>query len=411
MDRYAEAKSMCRLFAENGYPTMMAGGCVRDRIFGLEPKDYDLATVALPEEALSLCRRQGYKVIPTGLKHGTISVVTKLQTLEFTTLRTDNDCDGRHANVSFSNDFSEDAQRRDFTINALFEDSEGEIHDFVGGQRDLKAKQLRFVGDPPSRIREDYLRILRYFRFLARFGWQPLPNELEAISANLDGLALLSVERVQSEMTQILASPGAAAVLPLLHECGLATKLYSWLDPSSLANLATLLGRTDNGALRWLSFYYWGSGARLQPSQLAEEVAKMRFTRKQVKLINSLAVLLAGHENLADLLLHALRFESRELIEPTTLLAYLQACREIFAFQLPDHLIRLLAGMNELEPPTVPRKALMQLEPTKRGQTVHLVKIYWYLKLAHVKTDFDVMMRHSETYQDQLKSGDPKPVT
>ena len=408
MDRYTEAKTMCRLFAEHGYPTMMAGGCVRDRIFGMEPKDYDLATVALPEEALSLCRRKGYKVIPTGLKHGTISVVTGLQTLEFTTLRTDADCDGRHANVAFSSDFKADAQRRDFTINALFEDSEGQIHDFVGGQRDLAAKQLRFVGDPASRIREDYLRILRYFRFLARLGWQPLPNELNAIGANLDGLARLSVERIQSEMDQILASPGAALVLPLLHDCGLTATLFSWLDPSSTANLAKILGRTDHPTLRWFSFYHWGSGTRLWPKLMAEEVINMRFTRKQVKLINNLALLLAEHANLAELMLCALRLQSQ--VSPLVLLDYLNACQEIFHLVLPDHLLRLLAGMGELEPPTIPHKALMQLEPTKRGETVHLVKIYWYLKLARVKTEFEQMMGHIETYQMQLKSGVPKPV-
>ena len=167
--RYQEARKICSLMDGQGFPTRLAGGCVRDLILGQSPKDIDLATSADPRTARRLLKECGYRVLPTGLKYGTQTIVTPIQAIEITTLRSDVSCDGRHAQVDFSVGFEEDAKRRDFTINALYQDGGGQIYDYVGGRADLENSVLRFVGDPKARIREDYLRILRYFQiFLPR---------------------------------------------------------------------------------------------------------------------------------------------------------------------------------------------------------------------------------------------------
>ena len=162
---YKDALKVLRSLEAAGYAARLAGGCVRDRLLGITPADYDIATGAEPGVVLQHFRTEGRTTVPTGIDHGTITVVMPSGPIEVTTLRKDVATDGRHAQVAFGKSFSDDAQRRDFTINAMFEDADGRIYDEAGGQADLQAKVLRFVGEASIRIREDYLRILRLFRF------------------------------------------------------------------------------------------------------------------------------------------------------------------------------------------------------------------------------------------------------
>lgn len=184
------------------------GGAVRDSLLGVEVKDVDIATPLLPEDVMDRLKAASIKAIPTGIDHGTITAVLPDGPVEITTLRRDVSTDGRRATVAFSNDWEEDAARRDFTINALFADPETlEIFDYFGGLSDLERRQIRFIGSAAERIAEDHLRIMRYFRFLARFGLHEL--DTEAFRACVDAapkLQQLSRERVADELLKLLTT-------------------------------------------------------------------------------------------------------------------------------------------------------------------------------------------------------------
>ncbi len=163
--------------AKTGAETRVVGGAVRDALLGLPPHEIDLATSALPEAVLNASRAAGLKGVPTGIEHGTVTIVIAGAPFEVTTLREDVETDGRFAKVRFGGDFEQDAKRRDFTINALSLSPDGEIHDYAGGLADIAARRIRFIGDAATRIREDYLRILRFFRFNASHGEGPFDRE------------------------------------------------------------------------------------------------------------------------------------------------------------------------------------------------------------------------------------------
>ncbi|WP_187335731.1 CCA tRNA nucleotidyltransferase [Novosphingopyxis iocasae] len=185
----------------------IVGGAVRDSLLGREVKDIDLATPLLPEDVMQRLKAAGLKAVPTGIDHGTVTAVADNRPFEVTTLRRDVSTDGRRATVAFSTDWREDAARRDFTINALYADPQnGAISDYFGGLDDLDAQRLRFIGDADRRIAEDHLRILRYFRFLARFGRSELDAEAyAACKAGANSLKGLSRERIADELTKLLS--------------------------------------------------------------------------------------------------------------------------------------------------------------------------------------------------------------
>jgi len=196
-----------KVLESNGYESRLAGGCVRDRLMGLRPKDYDIATAATPEQATITLTQAGCRVIPTGIDHGTITAIWSGVPTEITTLRRDIDTDGRYATVQFGKSFEDDAARRDFTINAMFEDQHGVVFDFHSGRDHIQQKKLAFVGPADQRIQEDYLRILRLYRFWARFDFVPEASALQACEDLRSGLSKLSQERITSELWQILAAP------------------------------------------------------------------------------------------------------------------------------------------------------------------------------------------------------------
>jgi poly(A) polymerase len=199
----------------------LVGGCVRDALVGRPSADIDLATPDDPAAIISALEAAGLRAIPTGLDHGTVTALIDDRGYEITTLRRDVATDGRHAAVAWTDDWREDAARRDFTINAMSMTPDGTLFDYFGGEGDLHAGRVRFVGDAAARVAEDYLRILRFFRFQARYGaGEPDPAALAAIAAGVPGLQRLSAERVWSELKRILAAPAPDAALALMRRLG-----------------------------------------------------------------------------------------------------------------------------------------------------------------------------------------------
>ena len=236
----------------DGEETRLVGGAVRNMLLGLPPGDLDLATTLHPEAVRKLAKGAGLRAIPTGIAHGTVTVLSGRLPLEVTTLREDVETDGRHAVVRFGRNFEADARRRDFTINALSADRNGHVFDYVGGLADLAQRRIRFIGDADRRIREDYLRILRFFRFHAIYGTGPPDAEgRAAVLANRAGLGRLSRERIRSELLKILVAPGAAAASAAMQEAGiLASILGRPGHPDRLARLVALDPSSGDAVLR-----------------------------------------------------------------------------------------------------------------------------------------------------------------
>ncbi|OYV32319.1 MAG: poly(A) polymerase [Rhodospirillales bacterium 20-64-7] len=216
----------------------MVGGAVRDMLAGAAVMDVDFASPLAPEAVIRRARAAGLKAVPTGLAHGTVTVVAQGRPYEVTTLRRDVTTDGRHAVVAFTDDWEVDASRRDFTINAMSAGRDGTVYDYFGGRADLAAGRVRFVGDARARIAEDYLRIFRFFRFFARYGrGQPEAAALAAIAALRDGVGGLSAERVWSELKRILLAPEPLTALELMQSTGVLGLVIPGADLAALAGL------------------------------------------------------------------------------------------------------------------------------------------------------------------------------
>jgi tRNA nucleotidyltransferase/poly(A) polymerase len=233
-----------------GVETRAVGGAVRNTFLKLPVAEVDLATTATPQEVIALAAKAGLKTVPTGIEHGTVTVIADGAPFEVTTLRRDVETFGRHAEVAFTRDWEEDAKRRDFTLNALYADRDGCVFDPLRGYDDLAVGRVRFIGDPAERIREDYLRILRFFRFNAYYGKGPLDEAgLQACVRLRGGLAQLSAERIWIELKRILTAPRATDVIEALFDYGLLTPIlggvprlmdFQWLVAIEAANgLAT----------------------------------------------------------------------------------------------------------------------------------------------------------------------------
>ena len=258
------------------------GGAVRDTLLGHPVKDIDCATRHRPETVIDRCREAGIRTVPTGIDHGTVTAILDDGPVEVTTLRRDVSTDGRRATVAFSDDWREDAARRDFTINALYVHPETlEIFDWFGGLADLDARRVRFIGDAQERIREDHLRILRFFRFHARFGSEPDAEGLAACSALAATLKGLSRERIGGELLALLALPDPAPTVSLMADAGVLAVILPEAREQQLAALTQLVGwehvqRIEGDPLRRLA-------ALLPPlPTLAETVAaRLRLSKQQ----------------------------------------------------------------------------------------------------------------------------------
>ncbi|WP_395619404.1 CCA tRNA nucleotidyltransferase [Sphingorhabdus sp.] len=221
------------------------GGAVRDTLLGLPVSDIDIATALLPNEVINRLQDAGIKAIPTGIEHGTVTAAVDGKNYEITTLRRDVATDGRRATVAFATDWQEDAARRDFTINALYAaPKSGEVFDYFDGLNDLEARRLRFIGDANQRIAEDFLRILRYFRFLARYGGGQMDADaIQACANGAHGLTALSRERIAQELTRILALKDPVASVALMIANGIFTPFLPELSASAANDLQRLVER------------------------------------------------------------------------------------------------------------------------------------------------------------------------
>jgi poly(A) polymerase len=293
--KWRRIRGMTRLLAALGANeglTRYVGGAVRDGLLGLPVNDVDLATRLKPDQVIARLEEARIKAVPTGIEHGTITAVSDGHPFEITTLRTDVETDGRRATVAFTDDWKADAARRDFTINALFADpATGEIFDYFGGLDDLEQRHVRFIGDPLQRIAEDHLRILRFFRFHARFGQgEPDAAAVDACAQRANDLMALSRERIADELLKLLGMPDPASTVRVMLERSILKPVVPEIKIDRLADLQALIAAEREAgiqpdALRRL--------AALLPrdSDLAAGIAtRLRFSNKAKKRIACSAV-------------------------------------------------------------------------------------------------------------------------
>ena len=248
--RRGMARVLKALGADEGL-TRYVGGAVRDDLLGLPVSDIDLATRIKPDEVMARLEKARLKAVPTGIDHGTITAVSDGRAVEITTLRRDVSTDGRRATIAFTDDWQEDAARRDFTINALSADPiSGELFDYFGGLADLEHRHIRFIGDPLQRIAEDHLRILRFFRFHARFdAGEPDPAALDACTARANDLMALSRERIADELLKLLGVANPAPTVGVMLQRNILKPVLPEIQPERLSDLEALLAAEQEAGI------------------------------------------------------------------------------------------------------------------------------------------------------------------
>ncbi|MGB7974664.1 MAG: CCA tRNA nucleotidyltransferase [Roseiarcus sp.] len=337
-----------------GEETRLVGGAVRDLALGEPAVDFDLTTTATTDVVIRRARGAGFKVALTGISHGTVTIVVDGRTLETTTLRDDVETDGRRAKVVFGRDFVADARRRDFTINALSLSADGAVHDYVGGLDDLRARRVRFIGEADKRIREDYLRILRFFRFSARFAANGLdPEGLSAAIRARDGLARLSRERVRAEFLKLLAAPRAGDIAQTMSESGLLEPILGSVGyPRRLSRLIVIEAERGLNADALLRLAALGVAIPEDAERLHD---RLRLTNAESDRLKTAAATLIGlHGATAPPSFHRLRIllftAGRETARDGLTLAEVEseARSDVTAFGAAD---QFLANAPELKLP------------------------------------------------------------
>ncbi|SMX47021.1 CCA tRNA nucleotidyltransferase [Actibacterium lipolyticum] len=232
-----ETQAVCAMLTGAGFQALFVGGCVRNALFNLSVNDIDIATDARPETVVKLAKDAGLHAIPTGIDHGTVTIVSNHVPHEVTTFRRDVETDGRRAVVAYADSAEEDAHRRDFTMNALYATPEGDVIDPLGGLTDLQARRVRFIDDAEARIKEDYLRILRFFRFHAWYGDAKAGLDADGLAAcaeNATGIAALSKERIGAEVKKLLGAPDPAPSVASMAQAGVLMQAVPGADAKPL---------------------------------------------------------------------------------------------------------------------------------------------------------------------------------
>ncbi len=322
----ADLQRLLATLSADGEAARIAGGAVRNALLKAPVSDVDIATTNRPEATVRKAEAAGFKAVPTGIAHGTITVVAHGKPYEVTTLRADVDTDGRRARVVFGRDWGQDAERRDFTINALYAEADGTVIDLVGGLDDIRHRNLRFIGDPEQRIREDYLRILRFFRFFAWYGHgRPDAAGLKACARLKEGLDRLSAERVWGELKKLLGAPDPARALLWMRQTSVLTRILpetekwgidaipgliaaeqgrAWPvdpllrlaamlppDPARLAGLSARLRLSKAEADR---LHFWAKTGPVQPETGAADWRRRLYRDNRQGLIDHARLALAG---------------------------------------------------------------------------------------------------------------------
>jgi poly(A) polymerase len=377
-----QTQQILTLLNGDGATTRCVGGCVRDALMRLATADteVDMATDLPPKEVMARLEKAKIKCVPTGIKHGTVSAIlydgdTPL-VYEITTLRVDVTTDGRHAEVAFTADWAGDAARRDFTINALYADADGTLHDPTGdGLADIAANRVRFIGDATARIEEDYLRVLRYFRFHFRLTPDAAPDAdaLAACTAGADGLAALSGERKQQEMLKIMALAAADKAAQALHEADLLPPVLG-VQPTDFAPLSAMLKLSDDPLLRLMSVL---PSAPTSEKGAAQKLADtLRLSKKQTLR------LMQGVQTPLDLsaLAHALYFDGAQAVADRALLALASGQAEDAAARAPYE--AAVQAAQDYERPKFPLTgAMMQkaglADGPQMGQMASALEQWW----------------------------------
>lgn len=252
----APSQAVLHLLEAAGHAAYFVGGCVRNELMGHPVSDIDVATDALPNDVIRITEIAGHRAVPTGIEHGTVTVVVDDVPHEVTTFRKDIATDGRRAKVAFSKNIADDARRRDFTMNALYADAAGLVTDPLSSMPDLEARRVRFIEDAGMRIQEDYLRILRFFRFHAWFGNPDAGLDADGLAAcaeHADGIGRLSKERIGSEMLKLLAAPDPAPSIAAMRSAGVFSRVLPGADDRLLAQLVHVEQKIPPNALRRLA--------------------------------------------------------------------------------------------------------------------------------------------------------------
>lgn len=319
---------------------MFVGGCVRNALLGEDVSDIDMASVWTPQETMSKLKKAGIKVVPTGIDHGTVTAVIDGKPFEITTLRKDIDTDGRHAKVAYTDDWLEDAKRRDFTFNTLLCDERGRIYDPLGrGVSDLEKRKVVFVGNPETRIKEDYLRILRFFRFHARYGkGKPEAKGLSACARLSGGLKSLSKERVTQEVLKILSSP-QPEIFMMMVKNGI---LKSLAHPKSQLDFlaSSLVINAELGLLILAGFSKSGT-LRIEK--------QLRLSNKQLKLLNESVLYLAKFKQISDFSLKVLLYKADREVSGLVLIS-----RLLLSGSTTAQSIKWIEKLQKMERPVMP---------------------------------------------------------
>ncbi len=352
LEQYLEINSknfltVIKLLQSSGGQARLVGGVVRDTLMGVPGSDVDIATDLTPDQVTKLLSSHNIKVIPTGIRFGTVTAILKGESFEITTLRRDLDCDGRHASVAYSLDFAEDAARRDFTINALsYCPITHVIYDYFGGIEDLKAGKVVFIGDAKQRIREDYLRILRFFRFSCRYAKSIDAKGLAACIANKDKLVKLSKERIKAELDSLLLLPKSPEMLFAMFDSGILEQILPIKKYDKYLHIRALDIAGSFGVELELPVIYSMMFTHVDDISL-NKLLELKFSRAEARLIIKILEL----KNIDDTIMIATRLKSIWLEERMYVWYFIYAS---LIFSDNAFIQKLYNKLNKLRLPSFP---------------------------------------------------------
>lgn len=360
--RNPSAQKLSKLYKNFGYQVLFVGGCVRNTILKKPVTDIDLATDAQPEEIIKIAKENNIRFVPTGLAHGTITLIIDNKNYQITTFRTDFDHDGRYAKVEFTESLLLDASRRDLTINALYCNHVGEVIDPLNGLDDIKKQKIKFIGNPNERIKEDNLRILRFFRFQAIYGNKNLEIDsiaLEACHNHKSKLAALSKERITSELRKILSAPNPLEVIIKMNETGVLNELFQKVSIDSLeAYLKTEEKFKIN--INWLG--------RLLSLQVTQEEESLKLTRCEFKFLKQTKSAIENQ-------IHVLEFSYYNGVENGKIYSILQNFRHNII--LSKNLLNQINSLATKKFPITAKDLMPEISGKKLGEALRSLEDRW----------------------------------
>ena len=360
--RNPSAQKLSKLYKNFGYQVLFVGACVRNTILKMPVTDIDLATDAQPEEIIKIAKENNIRFVPTGLAYGTITLIIDNKNYQITTFRTDFDHDGRYAKVEFTESLLLDASRRDLTINALYCNHVGEVIDPLNGLDDIKKQKIKFIGNPNERIKEDNLRILRFFRFQAIYGNKNLEIDsiaLEACHNHKSKLAALSKERITSELRKILSAPNPLEVIIKMNETGVLNELFQKVSIDSLeAYLKTEEKFKIN--INWLG--------RLLSLQVTQEEESLKLTRCEFKFLKQTKSAIENQ-------IHVLEFSYYNGVENGKIYSILQNFRHNII--LSKNLLNQINSLATKKFPITAKDLMPEIRGKKLGEALRSLEDRW----------------------------------